>query len=86
MSAALIVGAFVAELVVKLAVARNRLAYLKENWPDVLIVAVPFLRPLRILRVLRVLPFVVRGAGGYARSSGGTAACTSPSWACCPCL
>lgn len=29
-----------------------------------LIVVVPFLRPLRIVRVLRVLPFVVRGATG----------------------
>ena len=61
---ALIVAAFAAELLVKLAVARERLAYLKENWLDVLIVAVPFLRPLRILRVLRVLPFVARGAKG----------------------
>jgi voltage-gated potassium channel len=61
---AFIVVAFAAELLVKLAVAKERLAYLKENWLDVLIVAVPFLRPLRILRVLRVLPFVARGAQG----------------------
>jgi voltage-gated potassium channel len=67
--AARVVGAFIivayaVELVVRVAVARERLAYLKENWLDVLIVVVPFLRPLRIVRVLRVLPFVVRGAKG----------------------
>jgi voltage-gated potassium channel len=67
---ALIVAAFVAELLVKLAVAKERLAYLKENWLDVLIVAVPFLRPLRILRVLRVLPFVARGAQGVGTILG----------------
>lgn len=61
---AVIVLAFATELVVKLAVVRDRLSYLKENWLDVLIVAVPFLRPLRIVRVLRVLPFVARGAKG----------------------
>lgn len=61
---ACIIVAFAAELVVRVAAARERLAYLKENWLDVLIVVVPFLRPLRILRVLRVLPFVVRGAKG----------------------
>ncbi|HSL00189.1 MAG TPA: potassium channel family protein [Rubrobacteraceae bacterium] len=61
---ACIIAAFAAELVARVAVARERFAYLKENWLDVLIVAVPFLRPLRILRVLRVLPFVVRGAKG----------------------
>lgn len=61
---ACIILAFAAELVVRVAVARERLAYLKENWLDVLIVVVPFLRPLRILRVLRVFPFVVRGAKG----------------------
>lgn len=67
---AVIILAFATELVVKLVVARDRLAYLKENWLDVLIVAVPFLRPLRILRVLRVLPFVARGAKGISTILG----------------
>ncbi len=47
-----IIAAFAIELVVKVAVARGRLAYLRSHWLDVIIVFVPFLRPLRILRVL----------------------------------
>lgn len=65
-----IIAAFVLELVVKIAVARDRLAYLRTHWLDVLIVFVPFLRPLRILRVLRVLPFIARGATGIRKILG----------------
>lgn len=67
---AFVILAFVAELALRVAVARERVAYLKENWLDVLIVAAPFLRPLRILRVLRVVPLVVRGARGVAAVLG----------------
>ena len=65
-----IIAAFAVELVVKVAVARERLAYLRAHWLDVLIVFVPFLRPLRILRVLRVLPFIARGAIGIRKILG----------------
>ena len=41
----LIVAAFAVEIVVKVAVAQRRLAYLRANWLDVFIVFVPFLRP-----------------------------------------
>jgi voltage-gated potassium channel len=66
----LIIAAFAVELVVKVAVARGRLAYLRTHWLDVVIVFVPFLRPLRILRVLRVLPFIARGAAGIRKILG----------------
>src|SRR3712207_4819289 len=65
-----IIAAFAIELVVKVSVARRRLAYLRSHWLDVLIVFVPFLRSLRILRVLRVLPFIARGAMGARRILG----------------
>jgi voltage-gated potassium channel len=46
--------------------AEHRLAYLRRNWFDVLIVVLPFLRPLRVLRSLRAIrllragPFLIR--------------------------
>jgi voltage-gated potassium channel len=57
----LVVAAFAAELIVKVAVARRRLEYLRSHWLDVLIVALPFLRPLRILLVLPVLARALTG-------------------------
>ncbi|HYU19715.1 MAG TPA: potassium channel family protein [Chloroflexota bacterium] len=45
---------FAFELVVKTYLAPNRTRYLVSHWPDVLTVAVPFLRPLRLLRVVVV--------------------------------
>ena len=42
-------AAFAIELVVKTYLAPNRREYLVKHWYDVLIVVVPFLRPLRIL-------------------------------------
>lgn len=51
----LIWGAFGLELVVKTYLAPQRKKYLVEHWYDVVIVAVPFLRPLRVMRSARVL-------------------------------
>jgi voltage-gated potassium channel len=62
-----IVAAFAVELVVKVAVADRRLRYLRSRWPEVLIVVLPFLRPLR---VLLVLPFLVRALRGLERVLG----------------
>ena len=39
------------DLVIKLVLAPHRLAYLKRNWLEVLVVVVPFFRPLRLLRI-----------------------------------
>lgn len=63
----LIVAVFAAELAVKVAVARRRLAYLREHWLLVAIVVLPFLRPLRVLALLRVVPFLLRGLAGVRR-------------------
>lgn len=42
---------FVIDMVIKLVLAPHRLAYLKRHWLEVLVVVVPFFRPLRIIRV-----------------------------------
>jgi len=42
---------FAVDMVVKVIVTPNRLAYLQRHWLEVLIVVVPFFRPLRLLRI-----------------------------------
>jgi len=42
---------FAVDLTVKVAVSPHRLAYLRRHWIEVLVVIVPFFRPLRLLRV-----------------------------------
>lgn len=44
-------GAFAGELALRVFLASDRRAYLKSHWVDVLLVAVPFFRPLRLLRL-----------------------------------
>lgn len=66
----LIIAAFAAELLVKLVVAERKIAFLRSHWLDVVIVVLPFLRPLRFLEVARVLPFLLRGAVGLRRILG----------------
>jgi voltage-gated potassium channel len=62
---------FAVELSVRTYLAEKRISYLIRHWYDVLIVVVPFLRPLRIarsaravrlLRIGRMAPFLVRAA------------------------
>jgi len=43
---------FAVDLAIKVVIAPHRLNYLKRHWLEVLVVVVPFLRPLRILRIL----------------------------------
>jgi voltage-gated potassium channel len=62
-----VVALFAAELLVRVAVAERRLQYLASHWLDVLIVAVPFLRPLRIIMFL---PILARSAVGLRRVMG----------------
>lgn len=45
---------FLVEFMVKVTVARSRLQYCLANWLDIVIIALPFLRPLRAARVARV--------------------------------
>lgn len=51
----LIWGVFAADLLLCLAIAPRRWPYLRSHWFDVIIVALPMLRPLRTLRVFRAL-------------------------------
>ena len=51
----LVWGIFAIELTVKTYLAPRRLSYLRSNWFDVVIVVVPFLRPLRVVRSARAL-------------------------------
>ena len=46
---------FALELAAKTYLAPSRVAYLRGHWYDVLIVALPFLRPLRIVQSARLL-------------------------------
>lgn len=52
---------FALELAIKTYLSLDRGIYLKRHWFDVIIVVVPFLRPLRLVRSLRFLR-VARGA------------------------
>jgi len=51
----LIWGIFAVELVVKTYLAPDRRRYLVTHWIDVVTVALPFLRPLRLLRIVVVV-------------------------------
>ena len=42
---------FAIDLIIKVAISPHRLAYLRRHWLEVLVVVVPFFRPLRILRI-----------------------------------
>lgn len=57
---ALIWGVFAADLLIRTWLAPHKLSYLRRHWFDVLIVVLPFLRPLRIARSARA--FRVIGA------------------------
>jgi voltage-gated potassium channel len=43
---------YAVDLAVKVAVATDRVGYLKRHWLEVLVVVVPFFRPLRLLRLM----------------------------------
>jgi voltage-gated potassium channel len=60
----LIWAAFAVEVVVLFVLAPSKRRMLRDHWLDVLIVAAPFLRPLRIARVARV----VRAGSALGRS------------------
>lgn len=57
---------FAVDLAVKIIVAPYRLQYVKSHWLDVLIVAIPFFRPLRIIRILIFGSRAFRGAARLA--------------------
>ena len=47
-------GLFALELIIKTYLSTNRIAYLKKNWMDVVLVVIPLLRVLRVFRVTRL--------------------------------
>ena len=57
-------AAFAVDLAIKIALAPDRWTYIRRHWLDVLVVAIPFIRPLRILRIIM---FAMEGAQGLRR-------------------
>lgn len=62
----LIWGVFAADLAVKVAIAPDRRRYLRRHWLDVVLVALPMLRPVRAVRSLRTLRALHAGRAGVA--------------------
>ena len=64
-------GVFAVELGIRTYLSERRLSYLVRHWYDVLIVVLPFLRPLRVLRsaralrLARIAPFLARSAMNF---------------------
>ena len=54
----LIWAIFMIEYVIKLTLAPSRWQFVRKNIPDLIVVAVPFLRPFRIVRSVRALRFL----------------------------
>ncbi|MGP4088330.1 potassium channel family protein [Streptomyces sp. KR55] len=55
-------GAFAADYVVRLVLARDRRAFVRRHWLDLCAVILPLLRPLRLLRLVSTLLLVGRRA------------------------
>jgi voltage-gated potassium channel len=55
-------GIFVIDIVVRLVLADERVRYLVRHWYDVLVLALPLLRPLRLLRLIPLLSVLNRRA------------------------
>jgi voltage-gated potassium channel len=55
-------GIFIVDLVVRPALADERLRYLVRHWWDLLVIVLPLLRPLRLLRLIPLLSVLNRRA------------------------
>jgi voltage-gated potassium channel len=55
-------GIFVVDILVRLFLADERVRYLVRHWYDVLVLALPLLRPLRLLRLIPLLSVLNRRA------------------------
>ncbi|NMM23265.1 MAG: two pore domain potassium channel family protein [Phycicoccus sp.] len=60
-------GLFVVDYVVRLALSRSRWEFVRRNLLDLAVVALPLLRPLRLLRLVTLLSVLNRYAGGSLR-------------------
>ena len=66
-----ILAAFAFEYVVRLVLTDRRWRFIRRNWPDLLIIVLPFLRPLRIVRSARALRLLRLGRLVSALSKSG---------------
>ena len=57
-------GAFAIDFAVRIALADQRWSYIVRHWYDVLLVAIPLLRPMRLLRLLAFVRVLNRTAAG----------------------
>jgi voltage-gated potassium channel len=64
-------AAFAFEYVVRLVLTNRRWWFIRRNWPDLLIIVLPFLRPLRIVRSARALRLLRLGRLVSALSKAG---------------
>ena len=62
-----IIAIFGADFIVRVALAERRFEYLRSRWLDILIIVVPFFRPLRLVMFL---PMLMRVIGGLQRVMG----------------
>jgi voltage-gated potassium channel len=60
-------GLFVVDYVARLVISRDRVAFARGNVFDLAIVALPLLRPLRLLRLVTLLAVLNRNVGGSMR-------------------
>lgn len=58
---------FVVDYVARLALSRDRVAFVRGNLFDLAVVALPLLRPLRLLRLITLLSVLNRNVGGSMR-------------------
>lgn len=71
-------AAFAIDYVAGLGLARSRRQYIRRHWLDLIVVALPLLRPLRLLRLLTLLSVLHAKAGSRLRgqvavyAAGGT--------------
>lgn len=62
---------FVADYVTRLVLAEDRRSYAIRHWLDLLVIALPILRPLRLLRLVTLLTLVNRRASSTLRGKVG---------------
>jgi len=60
-------GLFAVDYVARLALSRDRVGFVRGNLFDLAVVALPLLRPLRLLRLVTLLSVLNRHAGGSLR-------------------
>lgn len=63
---------FAVDYLVRLILSQNRLSFAKRNWFDLIVIALPVLRPLRLLRLVTLLSVVNRRASSNLRGRVGT--------------